>query len=248
MFYQQLCLFILKRRNQIMPKIISLSNLPKSKYPIIGLDKKAKFLGKIATNGFTILLGEAGCGKTTLVQKMQQMYPKYRVLQFAHRNEKLSFNADLWNRLRQLVDNKDNNQYVVFIDEFHRALLDNEFPDFISLFLDSIDKFNQHQVYLIGTITHEEYQQWLKPIKKENDHIQMITVEETTAQTKYEILKSKLPQALKNKTVTNNILRKLASDKYTLREGLITLNIMLGYYRAKREAFDQKLLNRIAKK
>lgn len=231
-----------------MLKITSLSNLPKSKYPIIGLDEKAKALGKITANGFTILLGEVGCGKTTLVQKMQQMYPNYHVLQFSHRNERLSFNADLWSSLTQLVENKDNSQYVVFIDEFHRAVLDNEFPNFMPLFLNSIDKFNQQQVYLIGTITPDEYQQWLKPIKKENDHIQIMAIEEPATEMKYRILKSKLPQDLQDKKVADNILRKLASDEYTLRKGLITLNIMLGYYKAKSEAFDQSLLNKIAKR
>ena len=231
-----------------MLKITSLLNLPEHKYPIIGLDEKAKTLGKITTNGFTILLGEVGCGKTTLIQKMQQMYPNYHVLRFSHRNERLSFNADLWNSLTQLVENKDNSQYVVFIDEFHRALLDNEFPDFMSLFLDSIDKFNQQQVYLIGTITPDEYQQWLKPIKKENDHIQIMTIDEPATETKYEILKSKLSQDLKNKKAVDSILTKLTSSQYTLCKALLILDIMLGYHVVEHEAFNQSLLNKIAKK
>lgn len=231
-----------------MLQIKSLVNCPESKYPIIGLDEKAKALGKISTNGFTVLLGEAGCGKTTLVQKMQQMYPSYRVLRFAHLDERLSFNADLWSSLMQLIENKDNNQYVIFIDEFQRLLLDNEFPDFMPLFLDSIDKFNRQQVYFIGEITPSEYQRWLKPIAKENNNIQIMTITEPNTEIKYKILKSRLSQDLQNEKAVAEILTKLASDRHTLRESLLILDIMLGYNKAKHEAFDQNLLNKIAKK
>lgn len=178
----------------------NLTSLAKNKKidPFIGrfnlIDRIDSILSKKKKNN-CILLGDAGVGKTGLVEGLAYYYLENKPdktiysLNIGHLLSGTRYRGDLEERLMDVIDEIKDKDTILFIDEIHNIVANSSSEN--SLDIASILKpiLARNQIKCIGATTLYEYNRYIYPDKALIRRFQNVYVEESSLEESYEILK-----------------------------------------------------------
>lgn len=202
------------------------------------------------------LLGEAGSGKTAIVQGLAKTDPEklYLEVDLAKMISDLSDANEMAARLKELFDEverlhrEENKVIVLFMDEFHQVVqLSAAAVEALKpLLADS----GTRGIRVIAATTLKEFNQYIMPNQPLVERLQRITLSEPGKSVTMEILKSFAKQyGVEDKIYGDGVYEAIyeQTNRYIPanaqpRKSILLLDAMIGYHNVTGRPLDKKLL------
>ena len=201
--------------------------------PVIGRDEEIKRLLEILcrrTKNNPILIGEAGVGKTAIVEELSRMIVNNNV-PLKLRNKRIinidmgslvagtKYRGEFEDRVRKILKEvEENEDIILFIDEIHTLVGAGGAEGAIDASNIFKPALARGKLRLIGATTIEEYKKYIKPDGALDRRFQPITIKEPDKEKVKEILKKLKPiyEKYHKVTVPEDIIELITdlSEKY----------------------------------
>ena len=228
---------------------------------MVGREKEVRALQAVLSRpelSNAILLGEAGSGKTSLVQKLMMEDPKHRLYLEVDMARMAAGNIDdMPAKIKGLFDDvmkyrkeeESEREIVLFMDEFHQIvqLSDAAVEALKPMLADS----GVRKIKVIAATTFVEFEKYIAPNLPLMERLYRLNLREPGKEVCIKILKGAAATYDVGSTLYNDVLFEQIYE-YTQRyipmssqprKSLLMLDAMIGYYRAFGEPLDQKLLS-----
>ncbi len=177
--------------------------------PVIGRNEEIERLIHILsrkTKNNPVLVGEAGVGKTAIVEGLAQMISQREVPEFLQKKKIFSldmgsliagakYRGEFEDRLKSILKEiEKDNSIILFIDEIHNIVGAGNAEgssDAANLLKPTLAR---GRIQVIGTTTFEEYRKYIEKDKALERRFQPISVEEPSIEDAIEILKGLKPK------------------------------------------------------
>ncbi|MCS7243942.1 MAG: ATP-dependent Clp protease ATP-binding subunit [Candidatus Calescibacterium sp.] len=168
---------------------------------VVGRDEEIQRLIQVLlrkTKNSPVLIGEAGVGKTAIVEGLAQKIAKKQINELQNVSiyeittssilAGTSLRGELEKKLQELIKDLENREDIVlFIDEIHTIMLDNTISNIFKPAL------ARGQIKIIGATTTEEYYKYIEKDPALERRFQPIMVEEPTIEETVFILENIIP-------------------------------------------------------
>lgn len=187
----------LEKHGKNLVKLALEGKLPK----VVGREEEIQRLVQVLlrkTKNSPVLIGEAGVGKTAIVEALAQKIANKEIKELGEVSiyevtissllAGTSLRGELEKKLEELIKNLENREDVIlFIDEIHTIMLDNTISNIFKPAL------ARGQIRIIGATTTEEYYKYIDKDPALERRFQPIMVEEPTLEQTVFILENIIP-------------------------------------------------------
>lgn len=227
--------------------------------PIVGRERELAALHANLSRpelSSVILLGDAGVGKTALVEKLSQEDADNLYLEVVLSAMAFEGPERMATYMRELVDETRDfqtefgHEVILFMDEFHQLLQLS--PAATEAIKPILARSGQFHIKLIAATTFEEYVENVQPNQALSERLQELTLDPPEDKVIVSMLRSLVtryaPDAQVRESLYHNIIdvsNRFMPSEHQPRKSLRILDAMLGHYIYGHEELNEQLLDKV---